>query len=515
MGFLRDLVVRIKGDKTQLDSTLKGAGQSVNSFGSIVTKLGATLAAAFGVGAIINFTKEAMKLAATAEGIKKGFDQIASPGLLKELRAATKGTVADMQLMSRAVQASNFQIPLKDLAKLLEFASARAIQTGQSVDYLVDSIVMGIGRKSPLILDNLGISAVRLSQLLKGPGVEMASVGDIAKAVGAIATEEMAKMGGMAETTGSKFQTMAASIDNLKVSWGNFANNSKIIKEVVQWLSDELTIFSDKRLSFWEKIFGTPNEYEKYLADIEEVRKTFGIGSDFKDAKKYSPAWAGDTGEANVKKTDTTEITKAGMGNIKMPGFGGKGKLAGGPGAGDQSMADAMAAQVDLDVAMSEAEAKAADMMKSLNAILRSGKDMAIDLAVELAEGLGEALSGGNIQDIGKGLLTSFANFLSQFGKMLVAFGIAQSAFYTALTTPGPHSAAIAIGAGMAMIIAAGAIKGAMANGGGALGGSSSGGGGYSSQGSGTQTIKITGVLKGKDIYLSGESYGNMLNIHT
>ena len=48
-------------------------------------------------------------------------------------------------------------IDIQKLPDLLKFASIRAMETGQSVDYMVSSIVTGLGRKSPLILDNLGL----------------------------------------------------------------------------------------------------------------------------------------------------------------------------------------------------------------------------------------------------------------------------------------------------------------------------------------------------------------------
>src|SRR5690606_14702252 len=93
----------------------------------------------------------------------------------------------ELNLMKRAVQGSNFDISLQSLPKLLEFAAVRAQQTGQSVDYLVDSIVTGIGRKSPLILDNLGISASQLREEMNGVSLASASVGEVAEAVGRIA----------------------------------------------------------------------------------------------------------------------------------------------------------------------------------------------------------------------------------------------------------------------------------------------------------------------------------------
>jgi len=122
--------------------------------------------------------------------------------------------------MQKAVQASNFKIPLESLASLFQFAQARARETGESVEYLTNSIVLGIGRKSPLILDNLGISAVELRKRLKGVGVEAANVGDIAAIIGDIATEELEKMGDQADTTADKLAQITTAFENIKVVIG-------------------------------------------------------------------------------------------------------------------------------------------------------------------------------------------------------------------------------------------------------------------------------------------------------
>ena len=90
--------------------------------------------------------------------------------------------------MTAAVQANDFRIPLEDLGKYLEFAQLKAQQTGQSVDYMTDSIVTGIGRKSPLILDNLGISAAEISEKTK-------ETGDFMKAVAEIVDTQLAEAG--------------------------------------------------------------------------------------------------------------------------------------------------------------------------------------------------------------------------------------------------------------------------------------------------------------------------------
>lgn len=129
-----------------------------------------------------------LEMAEQADGITKAFNDLNQEGLLDNLRKATKGTVNDVQLMTAAVQAKDFRIPLEDLGKYLQFAQLKAQQTGQSVDYMTNSIVTGLGRKSPMILDNLGISAAEISEKTK-------ETGDFMKAVAEIVDTQLAAAG--------------------------------------------------------------------------------------------------------------------------------------------------------------------------------------------------------------------------------------------------------------------------------------------------------------------------------
>ena len=129
-----------------------------------------------------------LEMAEQADGVTKAFNSLNQEGLLDNLRKATKGTVNDVQLMTAAVQAKDFRIPLEDLGKYLEFAQLKAQQTGQSVDYMTNSIVTGLGRKSPMILDNLGISAAEISEKTK-------ETGDFMKAVAEIVDTQLAEAG--------------------------------------------------------------------------------------------------------------------------------------------------------------------------------------------------------------------------------------------------------------------------------------------------------------------------------
>lgn len=197
----------------QVDAKLKETSR-------LFQNLGQTIGAAFAVSQIQAFATEAIALGSQMQTVSKGFARFGNEMNLAELRKSTRGLVSDLDLMKVTVQAGNFGIPIEQMGKLLEFASRRAAETGQSVDYLVESIVTGIGRKSPLILDNLGISTTRLKEKFHGAALEAQSIADVAKAVGDIAGEELGKMGEAVDTAADKMKRLSTAWQNFKTSVG-------------------------------------------------------------------------------------------------------------------------------------------------------------------------------------------------------------------------------------------------------------------------------------------------------
>lgn len=196
-GVLEQRLKDVSGRISELKQNAKSFGElasddTVNGvlLGNMLTK-GAEL---FGEkvrefkDSIAELVNGGLEMAEQADGVTRAFNNLNQEGLLDNLRKATKGTVNDVQLMTAAVKANDFRIPLEDLGKYLEFAQLKAQQTGQSVDYMTDSIVTGLGRKSPLILDNLGISAAEISEKTK-------ETGDFMKAVAEIVDTQLAAAG--------------------------------------------------------------------------------------------------------------------------------------------------------------------------------------------------------------------------------------------------------------------------------------------------------------------------------
>lgn len=184
---------------------------------------------------------EGIEMAESADGVKKAFDALDDGAILNNLRKATKGTVTDLDLMKATVQANDFRIPLDDLGKYLQFAQLKAQQTGQSVDYMTSSIVTGLGRKSVMILDNLGLSAAEINE-------QMAQTGDFMSAVAAIVDKQLAEAGENYVSSADKAQAATIRFQNaqrelgetflpLKEKWDNFYTGASVTTmELLGWI---------------------------------------------------------------------------------------------------------------------------------------------------------------------------------------------------------------------------------------------------------------------------------------
>ena len=174
------------------------AGNMLTKAAGAVAELGSEIFAS---------VQQGVELARQGEGIRIAFERLGRGDILEGLRQATHGTVTDLELMKAAVKFNDFKLPLDELGTMLQFAQQKAKDTGQSVDYMTESIVNGLGRKSLMILDNLGLSAAEIKE-------KMAETGDMTKAVGAIIREQMSKAGDYVETAADRAAQANVSLQN-------------------------------------------------------------------------------------------------------------------------------------------------------------------------------------------------------------------------------------------------------------------------------------------------------------
>ena len=238
---LKDRLAQVKGRMNELTETAKGfkeemLDQNTMSFfrGELMVRFAEWVGRA--AAQIKDFVHEGLEMAESADGITHAFRKLDYPDLLNGLRRATKGTVSDIELMKAAVKAKDFHIPLEDLGKYLSFAQLKAQQTGQSLDYMVDSIVTGLGRKSPMILDNLGLSAAEINEKTK-------ETGDFMKGVAQIVEKELAAAG----------KTYMSAADRAAQKTTNLANKQRELGEALLPIKEEVdTTFGTMKIGIMQ-----------------------------------------------------------------------------------------------------------------------------------------------------------------------------------------------------------------------------------------------------------------------
>jgi len=125
---------------------------------------GATAAAAAVGGLAVAIGKMTLEAAPIA-GVQRAFEGLTeefeggSKAMLAALKESSSGMIANRDLMmsyNKTVQlvGKNFGEQLPDA---MQYLSKVAAATGEDMGYMMDSLVRGVGRLSPMILDNLGI----------------------------------------------------------------------------------------------------------------------------------------------------------------------------------------------------------------------------------------------------------------------------------------------------------------------------------------------------------------------
>lgn len=156
-----------------IEIIIKGDDQVSNVTDKISSNLGGfAKAATVGIGTVLASTAamgtalfELGREAAPLEGIQKAFDGIAessgksSTEVLEALKKGSYGMISQRELMKSYNSAAQlvgttFANQLPDAMSYLSKVSAA---TGQDMGFMMDSLVKGVGRLSPMILDNLGI----------------------------------------------------------------------------------------------------------------------------------------------------------------------------------------------------------------------------------------------------------------------------------------------------------------------------------------------------------------------
>lgn len=159
---LRDLTARIRitADTKGVSTGLKSAETSVTRFKTGYVAAAAAIAAA--TAAIVKGfqqLREGATLAAQERALETQLGRVGEDldQFLAKLTEVSQGTLSTAEAIQASSSALLLGIPADKISALLEIARKSAAATGQEIGAAFNDIAKGIGRASPLILDNLGI----------------------------------------------------------------------------------------------------------------------------------------------------------------------------------------------------------------------------------------------------------------------------------------------------------------------------------------------------------------------
>lgn len=330
---------KVKTQLTGVDTASEKATKSTKTTAQSMKDMGTQMLAAAGV---VTSGVLAIKKAYTT--LNEGADMLrvrdssaalaASMGsdmdkIVEAVRTASRGTVSELDIMSSASRAMMLGLggDADKLGNLMEVAALRGRMMGLDATQAFSDIVTGIGRMSPMILDNLGITvdaAKTYDDYAKSIGktAEQLTSAEKKQALLNRVLEEGNKM--LAET-GGLADDAASSFERLEANWKNFSNNVKIWAAEHTDLGGAMNfiLFGGKdikdQMREQDKYFAeTATTYAGYLARIYSMRVSatdaggwlFGTG-------QYKPQYSEEMWSAMQYKGASDTSASAGFYNGK------------------------------------------------------------------------------------------------------------------------------------------------------------------------------------------------------
>jgi len=274
--------------------------------------------AGFGIGlsalGVAKFSAEAIQLAASAGPVENAFNSMAASlgrnadSMLADLQSISRGAIDQTALMTAANTAMLLggRTLASELPTLLEVARAGSIALGQDMQFMFQSIITGIARQSPLILDNLGIvvdleTANRNYAASLGITVEAMSEAQKQQAllndILRVAPDYIASVGADSVTAAEQLRSLTAASTELKTAWGELllqAGVGNAISGIAGFVAGQTDVIRDfgdfLAMSAEFAAAGMDEEAEAAQKAAEAVRR---MGSDTANSLPWVKALSG------------------------------------------------------------------------------------------------------------------------------------------------------------------------------------------------------------------------------
>lgn len=259
---------RVKQNIKGLDSA---AGNAAGGIGALGKAAGVAGIVALGIKAA-QATAEIVQLGAQSLALKSSFEQVQggaanAASVLGALRDASRGMISDYDLMLSANKAALLGVAdtAKEMSALLQIASVRGRAMGISATQAFSDIVTGLGRMSPLILDNLGIT-VNLEETMKKYADSLGKTSDAltdTERKQALVNAVIESSSSLMDDANKSAETLAGQgFAQLDTAWGNFKTA----------IGESLAPFFDARAKEIADFIKTSTEELNRVTEAENLR---------------------------------------------------------------------------------------------------------------------------------------------------------------------------------------------------------------------------------------------------
>jgi hypothetical protein len=498
MGWLSDLIIRIKGDSTHLDSTLS---KSQTTVGAWAGKLAGFIKGAFAIGAIVQFSKMVIG---------------ASEDLNDKFTAAVAGARGALREFFSILATGDFSHFFANLREGYEKAHKLAEELDLFEDKKAYTEYVLSGKKAEaagyegIVKDASGKYAL---ETRKEYAVKLKAIEEEIKTMTLDMAKETADLEAQAWENRNKMTVEQAKKlyeDVAKISKEKQDEANKAYDKYIKRYGTASFLKSSGTLPW---LFTHETDVLKQYKDLMIKGETELIPKLFKSFQTESEA----RDAAQTRFNGVLRITNALLSQQEdlIKGHGKEGLI---PVSGGPAMPGSLSTINPFKLAEKGASVtELTDLQKQWLAGWQQVAEEATVFIEDAFVNLFERIGSGNFEGFGKDLLEGFGRLLVNLGKMLISFGTTMLLALTLAKTPSIPTAIAAIAVGASALAIGGLMIGAASQGASAMsgGGASSGSYGGSNTTGGELRVIVEGKIQGRDIYISNRRYSDEIKRNT
>lgn len=215
-GKTAETTIKVNYDGKKANDGLKGLKKTIT-----------TVVSAYAIKQTVEFGTKLALLGATAKSVDESFQKFSRDrgrdydDMMTKLRKATMGTVKDMELQQKAMQAMLSGVSFDDVIVAMDYVTRYAMTTGTDVSQKMTTVMTGLARGSAQFMDDVGIQVMGASDVVGATIDQM--------------KEKMSQFNVSQDDAAVKAATFKARLENIRIELGR--NLVPALDNAIQFLN--------------------------------------------------------------------------------------------------------------------------------------------------------------------------------------------------------------------------------------------------------------------------------------